>query len=282
MVSVEQSFHQLFAVLEVPPARVRLASERCDGVRDLLAKEGVNVGEIFWGGSFRRGTCVNRLKTVKAHFVLEAKHFYDSRKSSAKLLSFLRNKLAGEQKSALTGRDGQVVTVHYETPPDLELVPSIKLAAGGYLVPNGAGGWFKTNPARQAALYHEKEKNSGGKFQNLTKILKVWNARSGNVFNPYYLELIVYYRVNDYNRTYAELVNSLFWSMLLFLPEFVSCPAAGEIVSRGSVGEAGEKVKSAHEVTARAIKGRDAGETLLLWRSLLGESFGRAGEPDWT
>lgn len=278
MPDVEQAFQNFLAGLNLSAHHVNAAMERGGLLKDFVKKD-IKANGVFWGGSFRRGTCVGPLTSIKLHIVVNPKYFYEYQKNSRKLLNFLKSRLSLEYESVRPGREGQVVTVKFTGPPDMEVIPSIKLSDGNFIIPNGIGGWIKTNPARQEALFKVKEEASGGQFKNLAKMIKIWNIQAGSPFNPYFLDLLVYYRVNDFSRTYGEYLNSLFLSKILFLPEFLSCPAVREPVSLGDLEGVRRKIDDAYSISSRALDERDGASAILLWRSLLGEKFGENTNP---
>jgi hypothetical protein len=274
MPAEEQAFQDFLKSLELPGDYVRLVKERSILIKDLIKKD-IKISGVFWGGAYRRGTYAGSRDGIKLHAVLSPKYFYECQKNSRKLLIFLRQRLTSDLLDIHIGRGGQVLTVRFPAPPDIELVPSIKLSNGNYMVSNGIGGWLKTNPARQEELFNAKEEASGGRFKSLVKLIKAWNRHIGAPFNHYFLELLIYYRVNEFNKTFAELVNSMFWSMTVFLPEFLSCPAVREPVSLGELNVSGERVEDAYTISCRALNEGNSHKALALWKSILGDDFGK-------
>ncbi|TEB15419.1 hypothetical protein Psfp_02204 [Pelotomaculum sp. FP] len=272
--TIEEAFLNFIAGLELTEQSVAPAMAKSQQLIELAGRE-LKVNGSFFGGPYRRGTGVPS-DTLRLHLVLGSKYYYSYRENSTKLLYFLKNRLSKFAGNALVGEDGMVIRV--KSPGvDLDLVLSIKLKSFGYLTPNGLGGWFKSNPDKEEALFKAKDKASSGRFLQLVKVIKAWNLSAARPFDPYYLELLVYYRVNDFNKTYAELVHSLFASMRMFLPEFLNCPAADEVISCGAPdGVRKLVIEKAFDTTAKAINECDVDKSSILWRSLLGAEFGRS------
>lgn len=272
MPDVEQAFMVFLDGMRVPDSFVYKTAERSESLRDFLKRE-VRINKVFPGGSYRRGTCVLPFNSVKLHVVLNPKHYYECRKNSRKVMSFLKAVLAGGYSNVHIGREGQTVTIPFSDSPGIDLAPSLKLSTGNYLVPNGIGGWFKANPARQEAIFNSKEEESNGKFKNLIKIIKTWNLNAGRPFNSYFLELLAYYRANDFAVGYGRMVNSLFRGMTIFLPEFLSCPVVKAPISVGDISVTDKLAENARDVSDSAL-GRTGGEeAVMLWKSLLGDRF---------
>lgn len=277
MPNIEKAFQAFAAGLEIPGGALKAALEKSEQVAQ-WGRRKLKITGTFTGGPYRRGTDVPQDNLV-FHLVLSPKYFYDCKENSTKLLNFLRNRLTEEYRdTTISVKGGLAIKIKLDPGGALDLVPSIRLNKGGYLVPNGHGGWSRTNPSREEILFKNKDEKAGGRFCKLAKIIKAWNLHSGGTFNPYYLELLVYYRVNDFNKPYAELVHSLLASKRLFLPEFLNCPAVGEGVSSGVLTGTGRKVvEEAYNITGRAVDEKDTERAMAAWKSLLGDKYGPQG-----
>lgn len=279
MPALELAFQKFLAGLDLPREQADAARERGRQVNDFLKRE-LKAGGVLWGGSFRRGTYLGFSGGgIKLHVVVNPKYYYECQKNSRKLLNLLRHRLAGEYAETGMIRDGQALALKFPTPPDIHLVPSIRLSDGNLMVPNGIGGWYKTNPARQEKVFNSREESSGGEFKSLVKIIKAWNIHIHRLFTPYYLELLVYYRVSDSRRTYGEYLASLFRSMRVFLPEFLSCPAVRDPVSLGDLEGVRPRIEEAFDLSERALGEKDPGAAAELWKCLLGGKFGENANP---
>lgn len=273
MPNVEKAFQDFAASLKPPGEQLKASIEKSKQVGEWFKRE-LKVTGTFPGGAYRRGTGMP-MDSIRLHLVMSSKYFYNCRENSVKLLNYLKGILPEDFGDFTTGEGGQVVRIQAPSMVALDLVPSIKLTKEGYLAPNGQGGWYKTNPNREDALFKKKDESSSGKFTGLAKIMKAWNLYTGGPFDPYFIELLVYYRVNDFVKLYAELAHSLFASMRIFLPEFLSCPAAAEVISCGSSPEARQgAMEKAYLLSDKAVSERNAGNAVLIWKSLLGERFG--------
>lgn len=270
--TIEEAFLNLIARLELTEQSLEPALAKGRRLVKLARRE-LKVTGVVFGGPCRRGTGVVSDR-IRLQLVLGSKYYYDFRENSTKLLYFLKNRLPESAEKSLLHGDRIIVKV--DSPgADLELVPSIKLKPAGYLSPNGLGSWYKTNPDKEAELFKAKDEASSGKFLKLVKVIKAWNLIAEKSFDPYYLELLIYYRVNDFNKTYAELVHSLFTSMQMFLPEFLNCPAADEVISCGLPERLRKQVvEKAVGVTGKAVVEWDPRMSLILWKILFGPDFG--------
>lgn len=271
---VEKAFEKFAAGLKIPKERLKITLERSEYLSEWFKRK-LKVTGTFHGGSYRRGTGMP-LDSLKLHLIFSQKYYYEYKENSAKLLYFVKNQLLEDYNQALIIKGGLAVRIKVPTAVDLDLLPTIKLTQEGYLVPNGNGGWSKTNPAREKQIFKTKDENSSGKFLKLVKIIKAYNLKAGRPFNPYFLELVIFYRVNEFTKLCADLVHALFSSMRLFLPEFLNCPAAGEIISSGAPESVRRRlIDEAFALTSRAAGEREYEKSVLLWKSLLGDRFGK-------
>jgi hypothetical protein len=271
---VEEVFREFSNNLFMPINRLQPAIDKGQQVSEWAKRELKSFGSFF-GGSYRRGTDMPQ-DSLKLHLLLSQKNYYDCGENSTKLLFFLKKRLSENFCNSIVDGGGTVVRLKASPDADLDLFPTIKLSRGGYLVPNGHGGWCKTNPGNEETIFKKKEEVAAGRFLKLVKIMKAWNIEAGLPIDAYFLELVVYYRINDFSRYYHDLIHSLFVSMRLFLPEFLNCPAAGEVISSGANPDVRTIVLSeAERIVCKAIEERDIGKSLEIWQTLLGRSFGQ-------
>lgn len=272
---IEHVFQDFAKNLVLPGDQLAPAIEKSRQVSEWAKRKVKSLGSFF-GGSYRRGTDIPQ-DSLKLHLLLSQKHYFDCDENSTKLLFFLKKRLSENYFKPVIDGGGTVVRLNSPTAAALDLLPSIKLSRGGYLVPNGQGGWYKTNPGREEALFNKKEEVSKGKFLKLARIMKTWNINAGLHFEAYFLELVVYYRINDFSKSYPDLVHSLFVSMRLFLPEFLNCPAAGEVISSGAnAGFRQTVLGEAERQASQAVKEIEFEKALAAWQLILGEDFSRS------
>ncbi len=271
---IDEVFQDFTKHLILPGEHLQLALEKSQQVSDWVRQKFKSSGS-FIGGTYRRGTDMPN-DSLKIHLLLSRSYFYDCGENSTKLLFFLKKKLSEDYCNPVIDCGGTVIKLVSTPAPDLDLIPTIRLSKGGYLVPNGYGGWCKSDAAREETVFKKKDKVSGGRFLRLVKIIKAWNIMAGLPFDAYFLELMVYYRVNDYSKRYPDLVYSLFVSMRLFMPDFLSCPAVGEVISSGVGSDVRQlKLQKAESLAAKTFEETDQEKALKIWQELLGEDFGR-------
>jgi hypothetical protein len=79
-----------------------------------------------------------------------------------------------------------------------DIVPCFSLSSrqqgelGFYLMPDGHGGWIRTNPRYDSFMADLLQKEHNGLFRKVVKLLKYWNAEQLNSkLNSYFIELTI-------------------------------------------------------------------------------------------
>jgi hypothetical protein len=80
----------------------------------------------------------------------------------------------------------------YDIVPCFSLKPLQKDDAPFYLMPDGQGGWIRTNPRSDAAVADILQENHNSLFRKVVKLLKYWNTEQlGGALSSYFVELSV-------------------------------------------------------------------------------------------
>lgn len=122
----------------------------------------------------------------------------DKSLNSTKLLNKFKSALTNisQYENADIHRKQQAITLKlssYEW--NFDLVPCFYTTSGVYLIPNGKGGWMKTNPENDQELVTFINKKHNGKFLELVRLVKYWNSkafdRKVNIESSYLLEVML-------------------------------------------------------------------------------------------
>lgn len=62
---------------------------------------------------------------------------------------------------------------------------------GGYLMPNGSGGWMDTNPPFHANFMSAANKDHDWKLKPLVRLIKAWNIANSHHLSSFHVELMV-------------------------------------------------------------------------------------------
>ena len=122
--------------------------------------------------------------------VIDAAYWTTYKDASAGLLQRTRDVLLQTYtRSPKIKPDGQAVTITFNDFV-VDVVPAFNRNGGGYLIPNGTGGWIQTNPNVHADVLTAQNKWHGGNLVPLVKMIKGWNRSNGDTFSGFYLELM--------------------------------------------------------------------------------------------
>lgn len=125
--------------------------------------------------------------------------------SSTRLLTGFSTVLQRRYPNSSIAPDGQAVKVqftHNETEDSnglgYDIVPCFSLDPDRsgehrfYLIPDGQGGWLRTNPRIDTDVSITLHRRTGGRFRPAVKLVKFWNGQVlGSVFSSYFVELAI-------------------------------------------------------------------------------------------
>lgn len=153
--------------------------------------------------------------------------------------------------------------------------------------------WIITNPPKHTSWTTEVNKESGGRFKPLVKLMKWWRRENSTISKKpkgFVIECIVAECMDSQQTQYGELIVGTLekivekyepWVLLNLVPTIADPGVEGNSVTDGMTFEAFEgfhnKVK-AHAIIGReAIEEEDAEKSIQKWRTLFGERFPRSG-----
>ncbi len=123
---------------------------------------------------------------------------------SVKVLNGFRDGLRDTYPSSQSRRDGQCVSFQTtvaatseSTGIGFDVVPCFRMipfdgSEAFYLVPDGTGGWMRSNPRKDTELCAELHDYHNGTYRKAVRLVKYWNKTQLNdEFLSYYIELAV-------------------------------------------------------------------------------------------
>jgi hypothetical protein len=77
--------------------------------------------------------------------------------------------------------------------------PGLPRNGGGYIIPNGSGGWMATNPPFHKVFIYKADDNKGGRLKNMIRLMTYWNNRNDHLLQSFHMELLIEetYRIGD-------------------------------------------------------------------------------------
>ena len=289
MIPVAEAFDKFRQRLELSETERKDAIRRHKEVRDCIREE-FDVEPDFLTGSYARHTKTKPLKDIDIFFCLigDDKHWRE--KPPHEVLDAFEKCLAAKYDTVIPGR--RCVTVEFEkrnpTSDDEgkvlsnDAVPAYEIS-GGYEIPDrDLEKWIKTDPNIHKKSATTKNKELGGKWVPLVKMLKRWNRSAGNPIAPSFLvevmalDLIDPPFTNDLSETRRFFAAALDGIMQDWSDPADLGPPVSDQMTPQKRRAAVAALREAEVKAARAVRleqqGKN-GEALALWREVMGKYF---------
>lgn len=290
MLTIKQAFEKFRTRLELSATEQKDAERRHNELREYICGN-FDVANDFLAGSYRRNTKTKPLKDVDVIFVLGKREFWRRQKPPVETLDAFEQYLKKRYGEIECNR--RAITVEFEKsyyPEDhdgrvlsIDAVPAFECQGGNYEIPDKVlGSWIKTNPDRHREHATAKNKELGGNWVPLVKMLKAWNRANGKTIKPSFLvEVMAEGLIDAPFSGYAEEVRNFFAAAEAAMGQAWPDPAGlGPPVSdqmtpehiekaRRALGEAQKKAALAFRAAATGRQG----DSLQIWREILGPYF---------
>lgn len=189
--TINQSFQQLKANLEITGLQQQTVSIRQQNVRDAVAAD-LTVLDTFLTGSYRRSTMIAPLKDadIDVFAILDASYFKQD--GQAWLLDKVKTTLKKTYPTTpKISRNGQAVTITF-TDVTVDVVPAFNRRGGGYLIADSLNGrWIATDPKNHVDIWSTANATHQGNLVPLIKMIKAWNRQNGALLRSFHLEAMI-------------------------------------------------------------------------------------------
>lgn len=189
--TINQSFQQLKANLEITGLQQQTVSTRQQNVRDAVTAD-LTVLDTFLTGSYRRSTMIAPLKDadIDVFVVLDASYF--SQDGQAWLLDKVKTTLKKTYPTTPEiSRNGQAVTITF-TDFTVDVVPAFNRQGGGFLIADSVNArWIATDPKKHVDIWSAANATHQGNLVPLIKMVKAWNRQNGALLRSFHLEAMI-------------------------------------------------------------------------------------------
>ena len=284
--TVNSGFDAFYSSINLSDALRSVANARRD---DIIRKLNGNleVVDAFNSGSIHRFTAVGGFADIDVITVLHyGKHIKD--KPPKEVLQNVRDVL-GEYRTNVR-KNGQAVTLHYKTWPNVDIVPACGVADDKgsiveYQIPDmNTGKWISTNPKKHTSDIEQRSKSAGPLFRKIIKMVKWWNKKHSNYLQSYHIEVMALYcfdydpgnyswGILQYFDKAAELASAPLWHDKGFADDYLDYNSRQEVVKR--LRAARDVARSAWYLTFGDKN--DHSEAIRKWRQLFGDAFPNYG-----
>ena len=181
---VSRSFDLFIERISLDGDQHETANARARRISELLGTR-FDILDIFATGSMVRGTGLRGKCDVDVMAVLHfTKHIEG--KTPRSVLQSVRDALAG-YNAQIVKKNGQAVTLYFETWPNVDIVPAKRIQGDGLMIPDAnAGGWISTDPAaHDRAMARLSERG-----RQLVRMVKCWNQAHSEYFISFHIEQV--------------------------------------------------------------------------------------------
>ncbi len=290
MITTEEAFEKYRQRLELSETERQNTIKRHNEVREVIRGD-FAVDRDLLTGSYKRHTKTKPLKDVDVFFVLGQKERdkYRSKPPAELINAFVKSLRAVYGDDAVEpGR--RCATVEFEKNTkdkegkvlSIDAVPAFDLG-DCYEIPDRIrGDWVKTDPEIHMEQATAKNKELGGKWIPLVKMIKRWNRSADKPIKPAFLvEVMMQDLVDAPFTTYPSEVRRFFAAALDGIDREWPDPAGygppvSEQMTPQLIAAAKEKLRQAEMKAALAVRLEKQGkqtEAISLWREIMGRYF---------
>lgn len=291
MITVEEAFEKFRQRLELSETEKQDAIRRHNDVRECI-RAGFDIERDFLTGSYARHTKTKPLKDVDIFFCLGEKDRHWRGKPPAEVLNAFEKCLAEKYGADNVDPGRRCVTVEFEKRNPTadeegkvlsnDAVPAYELEDCYEIPDRDLGKWIKTDPDIHKEKSTAKNKDCGGKWVPLVKMLKRWNRSADKPIAPSFLiEVMALELVDPPFTTYPGEVRRFFAAALGGIMKDWPDPAGfgppvSDQMTEDKRSKAAEALRAAEVKAARAVRLEQQGKTgeaLALWREIMGKYF---------
>jgi hypothetical protein len=277
--TTEGAFEVFYSSINLPGEHRSTANGRREWVIQRLRSGGMNVLEAITMGSIPKYTALKGHADVDVMAVLHYGNHIENQRPS-QVLSAVKNALNLGAAGTLR-RNGQAVTVTFQSWPKVDVVPASRLASNGvitgYNIPDMTREkWLHTNPPQHAQDMASASTERGPNFRRVIKMIKHWNRRQATKLQSYHIEVIALqmdvswtdhgYPIMKWFEA-AQTACDWLWHAGSDVSGYLSWNSAQKVKGQLAVAE-----RSARSAWMESIRNQDR-LAISGWKSVFGQSF---------
>ena len=291
MITVDEAFDKFRQRLELSETEQQDAIRRHNDVRACI-REGFDIDRDFLTGSYARHTKTKPLKDLDIFFCLGEKDQHWRSKPPSDVLAAFETCLAKKYGNDSVERGRRCVTVEFDKQNPAadeegkvlsnDAVPAYELDDCYEIPDRDLGKWIKTDPDIHKEKSTAKNKDCGGKWMPLVKMLKRWNRSADKPISPSFLIEVMALDLADPPFTkYPSEVRRFFAAaqdgIMRDWPDPVGYgPPVSDQMTADKRCKAVDAPRAAEVKATRAVHLEQQGKTseaLTLWREIMGKYF---------
>lgn len=193
-ITVIGGFNELHSRQGLTTAQQRTATSRESGLRTFFANNFTMREAVFAIGSYKRESICAGERDIDLMACLEPYGATDYwtiyQNDSSTFLYWVRGQLNDRYHATKVSSRKVCVKLDF-TDIVTDVTPCFPRQGGGYLMPNGSGGWMSTNPPYHATFMADANRNLDWKLKHLVRLIKAWNIANSHHLSSFHVELMV-------------------------------------------------------------------------------------------
>jgi hypothetical protein len=192
--TVISAFNELHSRQGLTRAQQETASTRVGSLRGFFSSHFEMREPVFAVGSYDRKTICDRERDIDLMAPFEPygeqKYWDRYKQDSRDFLYWVRKRLNDRYHSTRVSSRQLCVKLDF-TQIETDVTPCLPRKGGGFLMPDGKGGWMATNPPYHTQFMDDANRDHDWDLKPLVRLLKWWNIANGHHLRSFHLELMV-------------------------------------------------------------------------------------------
>lgn len=190
--TVNYAFDELLSGLQLTDYERSVAAGRVSHVQTFFAKTYYYDIAPWTIGSFGRETLIRSKRDIDMMVAMSVAQYWERYQYDSKaFLRWIRDALNNEYSDTQVSTREIAVRMLLGGGLQVDLVPGFNAQGGGFLIPNGSGGWQTSNPPYHDDLMTNSNVRLGYQLKPLVRAMKAWNHANGHHLQSFHLEMIV-------------------------------------------------------------------------------------------
>jgi Second Messenger Oligonucleotide or Dinucleotide Synthetase domain len=280
--TVATSFNRFLENINITGDHRETCNARRDRIVSLLGNHFI-ILEAFASGSIPKQTAVRGYADLDVIVALNYGKHIDG-KLPSQVLQSVRDAL-GEYRTGVR-KNGQAVTLYYETWPNVDIVPVSRVANNGvivgYEIPDmNKEEWIPSNPKNHSERISERVSSYGPAFRRIIKMIKWWNHQHSTYLRSYHIEVLALEVLDGYfsdyswnvfqffDKAYERIDSRYMWYEGAFVDDYLGYSDRQEVLKR--LDTARTKARSAWHETYGERNNHE--RAINIWRQIFGDKF---------
>jgi Second Messenger Oligonucleotide or Dinucleotide Synthetase domain len=231
-------------------------------------------------GSGGRGTMIRPPDDVDVLAIFDPSQVWQTYQlHSGTFITRVRSALSVHTRVEQVGTRGQAVRLFYSSGAAVDVAPVFPRQGGGFLLPDGVGGWLATNPLMHEKWSAQRNKELSHQMKPLVRMLKAWNRAHSNRLKGFHLEVMVGSVFSSLGNNSRENTQVFFEHAGTQLRIIDPAGLGGDLASYMTANQESAARQSFLTAAKRAASARLAAkrgnhrEAIRLWRIIYGGEF---------